>query len=516
MPEGTAEATRADAWWLEKAVHADGDPLAWAEEWKKKFPQSELNQVLTLLNNEHHDPAKVAQMLGSQGDMAIFGHALSAFLRHPFLSRAAIETSLTAPSALREDVVSLTIALQGAFHGAGVIDLSRKEGEGIKGFGLDQRFRSILQALASQPSRVVDIPQSAPPEHSPEYQAFLDAFQRRCTLVAGLVNRNILETAERFPRQSPGALDEAVENAFSDLQEFLAKAQQHFHLSGESRQKIDAQVVRLRKIIFGQQQELGNFSIQNRLEVFSRKLVLIRAQELSASQEARIGSSDRRGHSFENQNDAEIAAFLVAHVREHALHLKLVDEGSLSLSEWEELLSDFKSPSTMWASVLPAYLELSHKIPEVAFRELTSWCPTSNPKTAAAWQVVAYSALRLLQGASSANDLLQELKEVFYFSMGERLETLRTLVEQPDNFSARIILRQWQNSKDYHDRAVLGLWSFLRFLHDPQKALKIGPGSDIDPHRVAERTAVLLEESYRRAQGLSNISPARPKLRSTP
>ncbi|MCC6271940.1 MAG: hypothetical protein IT572_00610 [Deltaproteobacteria bacterium] len=114
MEPETREATRVAAWWLGKALHGSGFPSEWAIE-----PQASaiVARVRRLARRDPPDPGIAARELGETGDLAAVGHALLAFLRHPFEPRAALELALQAPEGVREDAVSLAGALQGAFHG---------------------------------------------------------------------------------------------------------------------------------------------------------------------------------------------------------------------------------------------------------------------------------------------------------------------------------------------------------------------------------------------------------------
>lgn len=116
MEPETREATRVAAWWLGKALHGTGFPSEWAIE-----PQASaiVARVRRLARREPVDLGIAARELGEAGDLAAVGHALLAFLRHPFAPRAALELALQAPEGVREDAVSLAGALQGALHGKG-------------------------------------------------------------------------------------------------------------------------------------------------------------------------------------------------------------------------------------------------------------------------------------------------------------------------------------------------------------------------------------------------------------
>ncbi len=116
MEPETREATRVAAWWLGKALHGEGFPSEWAIE-----PQASpiVARARRLARRDPLDPVIAGRELGESGDLAAVGHALLAFLRHPFEPRAALELALQAPEAVREDTVSLAGALQGALHGKG-------------------------------------------------------------------------------------------------------------------------------------------------------------------------------------------------------------------------------------------------------------------------------------------------------------------------------------------------------------------------------------------------------------
>lgn len=116
MEPETREATRVAAWWLGKALHGEGFPSEWAIE-----PQASaiVERARRLARRDPLDPVIAGRELGEAGDLAAVGHALLAFLRHPFEPRASLELALQAPEAVREDAVSLVGALQGALHGKG-------------------------------------------------------------------------------------------------------------------------------------------------------------------------------------------------------------------------------------------------------------------------------------------------------------------------------------------------------------------------------------------------------------
>lgn len=116
MEPETREATGVAAWWLGKALRAEGFPSEWAIE---REAGALSTQVRRLARGATVDLRRAEAELGQSGDKAVVGHALLAFLRHPFDPRASLELALQAPETIREDVVSLTGALLGAFHGGG-------------------------------------------------------------------------------------------------------------------------------------------------------------------------------------------------------------------------------------------------------------------------------------------------------------------------------------------------------------------------------------------------------------
>ncbi|MFO1464152.1 MAG: hypothetical protein U1F66_10285 [bacterium] len=117
MAPETREAGRIAAWWLGRAVRGEGFPHMWTLQAEASPLASRAEQ---LAHQPNLSPERAARALGEKGDLAVVGHSLLAFLRHPFDPRAALEFSLNAPPAIREDVVSLTGALLGGFHGRGI------------------------------------------------------------------------------------------------------------------------------------------------------------------------------------------------------------------------------------------------------------------------------------------------------------------------------------------------------------------------------------------------------------
>lgn len=115
----TAETRQANAlalWWLDRALHSSCTPAEWARQWNPKSPSARIWKLASAAP----DRAKAEAVLGKEGDMAAVGHALLAFLRHSERPRAALEEALGAPEAIREDAVSLTGSLLGAYHGKSV------------------------------------------------------------------------------------------------------------------------------------------------------------------------------------------------------------------------------------------------------------------------------------------------------------------------------------------------------------------------------------------------------------
>jgi len=112
----TRQATPLALWWLDNALHSEGMPRDWVRRWPANSPSGRVWKLAAAAPNH----GKAERVLGSEGDMAAVQHALLNFLRHPEDPRAAIEAALNAPEAIREDVVSLTGALLGAFHGKSV------------------------------------------------------------------------------------------------------------------------------------------------------------------------------------------------------------------------------------------------------------------------------------------------------------------------------------------------------------------------------------------------------------
>ena len=97
------EAREANRWildWLQKALERDGHPREWAAE---VAPNDWTRLVLAQLNET--------------GPLAIFAHSIDAFICHCAEPVRALRKAMAAPEEIREDVVSLTGALTGAYLG---------------------------------------------------------------------------------------------------------------------------------------------------------------------------------------------------------------------------------------------------------------------------------------------------------------------------------------------------------------------------------------------------------------
>lgn len=197
MERDTREATRLAAWWLDKAVNGRGFPSEWALESSSPI----VRRARRLSLGPSVDIARAERELGADGDLAAVGHAVLAFLRHPFEPRAALELALQAPEAIREDAASLTGALQGAFHGRGAFPLEWMAGvvlNSIPGRGrgasisqvtdfinLDLQYQNTLQDLAeltlrrTEGAKVTPLRAVMGPEESPSWRAFRAGYEER-------------------------------------------------------------------------------------------------------------------------------------------------------------------------------------------------------------------------------------------------------------------------------------------------------------------------------------------------
>jgi len=174
------------------------------------------------------------------------------------------------------------------------------------------------------------------------------------------------------------------------------------------------------------------------------------------------------------------------------------------------------SPSAMFASVLPAYLEVNRERPSQALKELVEMDPKENGEMGEAWRVVAYLSLRLLQGAEPDVSLLHEMRGVFSKSaIATHLQTLEYLIETPNSNKRNRVVGRWADSQDARARALLGIYSFFRSPSDWKEGLKRTYNST-DQHRLSERVMGLLTGIYLSRDGKQNLALPERKVLISP
>src|SRR5204863_4210900 len=110
-------------WWLSKAMVGTGSPASWVKEYRAdpSLDADGKDLVAGVFDwiQRNGKPEEFAALVQSESELGAVTLSLYQFLLHPFDPDLALNHSLHAPEALREDVTGLTGALIGAYHGDG-------------------------------------------------------------------------------------------------------------------------------------------------------------------------------------------------------------------------------------------------------------------------------------------------------------------------------------------------------------------------------------------------------------
>ncbi len=156
---------RMAAWWISQAMGGSGNPKAWVEEGPPDLrdnlvAREILQKVATLAGREGLNPEMTRPILGTRGGKAIVSHALLAFVRSSFDARRGLQWALKSPKGIREDVLTLTAALFGAFHGGAIFsgrNLRQWWGEWYPRHGVRQDEGGLWDKTQQKYSKIVGV-----------------------------------------------------------------------------------------------------------------------------------------------------------------------------------------------------------------------------------------------------------------------------------------------------------------------------------------------------------------------
>jgi len=303
-------ATEMVSWWLSKAMTGRGSPFDWISDYlSEEGVSQEAKTFLTqFVSSQIQGKTKVvAAMAQEQGELAAIALALPFFLRHPFDLDLAMRRASQVPEALREDVLSLTGAMFGAFHGTGIFLPAWVSDTLLSQFGEAQRATLGIQSLERFQEKKNDLERALKilPDLWGEKRALLSRPPRLVAVRVGAGPNDL----RPFEQEFADAKKKIVES-IQDLESFTARAaregmnphefQNWFLKRGDLVAELEAYLKEMRQLL----NEEGSGSIINEqaLNRLGRVIGLLRS-------EAALMEFYRKGSAVQILSPEDVLAF---------------------------------------------------------------------------------------------------------------------------------------------------------------------------------------------------------------